>query len=161
MESASLIDRLRAHRTLASVPREQLAWLASVGVEKTIEPGEVLTPSIGPFRAFYVVLDGYLLIRVDRGAGPRIVMEWHAGDVTGILPYSRIKAPPGDVVAEERTTILSVDPSHLAHMIRECPELTAVLPPLPVTTQLYGVVGSVEPPTPVRVQPSWVDSFTV
>ena len=38
---------------------------------------------------------------------------------------------------------------------------TPVLPPLPVTTQLYGVVGSVEPPMPVRIQPSCVDSFTV
>ena len=54
------------------------------------------------------MLDGHLLIRVDRGAGPRIVMEWHGGDVTGMLPYSRIKAPPGDVVAEERTTVLVV-----------------------------------------------------
>ena len=123
----SLIDRLVAHRTLAGVPREQLAWLAAVGVERVIEPGEILTPSVGPVRAFYVVLDGYLLIRVDRGAGPRIVMEWHGGDVTGVLPYSRVKAPPGDVVAEERTQILSVDPEHLPHMIRECPELTAVL----------------------------------
>ena len=127
MDSPSLIDRLLAHRTLAGVPREQLAWLASVGVEHTLEPGGVLTPSVGPVKAFYVVLDGHLLIRVDRGAGPRIVMEWHGGDVTGILPYSRIKAPPGDVVAEERTKILAVDPSQLPRMIHECPELTAVL----------------------------------
>ena len=54
-------------------------------------------------------------------------MEWHGGDVTGILPYSRVKTPPGSVVAEERTTVLAVDPGHLRHMTRECPELTAVL----------------------------------
>src|SRR5262249_17923293 len=127
MDSTALIDRLLAHRTLAGVPREQLAWLASVGVEQTIEPGEILTASTGPVKAFYVVLDGHLLIRVDRGAGPRIVMEWRGGDVTAVLPYSRIKAPPGAVVAEERTQILAVDPGELPRMIRECPELTAVL----------------------------------
>jgi signal transduction histidine kinase len=122
-----LIDRLAAHRTLSAVPRDQLAWLASVGVERTLEPGEILTPSTGPVRGLYVVLDGHLSIRVDRGAGPRIVMEWRGGDVTGVLPYSRIKAPPGSVVAEERTRILSVDAALLPRMIGECHELTAVL----------------------------------
>jgi len=127
MEPSSLLDRLVAHRTLASVPRDELGWLVSVGHERILNPGDVLTPSTGPVRGMYVVLDGYLLIRVDRGAGPRIVMEWHGGDVTGILPYSRIKSPPGDVVAEKPTTILMVDAEHLPRMIHECHALTAVL----------------------------------
>ena len=38
---------------------------------------------------------------------------------------------------------------------------TPVLPPEPVTVQLYGVFGSVEPPIPVRTQPSGTSSFTV
>jgi signal transduction histidine kinase len=122
-----LVDRLAAHRTLASVPREQLEWLASKGVERTLEPGEILTPSTGPVKGLYVVLDGHFSIRVDRGAGPRIVMEWHGGDVTGVLPYSRIKGPPGNVVAEEQSHILAIDPAEMPEMIRECHELTAVL----------------------------------
>ena len=122
-----LLERLIAHRTLGAVPREQLEWLAASGEERTLEPGDILTASTGPVKGLFVILDGHLLIRVDRGAGPRIVMEWHGGDVTGILPYSRIKAPPGSVVAEERTDILAVDPEHLPWMIRECHELTAVL----------------------------------
>jgi signal transduction histidine kinase len=127
METSVLVDRLATHRTLSTVPREQLAWLAAAGFEETIEPGEVLTSSTGPVRGLYIVLDGYLSIRVDRGAGPRTVMEWHGGDVTGILPYSRIKAPPGNVVAEERTDLFVLDPANLPRMIRECPDLTAVL----------------------------------
>ena len=122
-----VLDRLAAHRTLASVPREQLEWLAAKGVVRTLDPGEILTSSSGPVKGLYVVLDGHLSIRVDRGAGPRVVMEWHGGDVTGVLPYSRIKAPPGNVVAEERTHILAIDTAELPQMIRECHELTAVL----------------------------------
>ena len=108
MDQATLLARLESHRTLTGVPKDQLAWLVRVGHEETLEPGVVLTPSTGPVRGLYIVLDGHLSIRVDRGSGPRIVMEWHAGDVTGMLPYSRIKGPPGDVVAEERTTIVMV-----------------------------------------------------
>ena len=127
MEPPSLLDRLAAHRTLSLVPRDQLAWLVETGVVETLEPGVVLTPSTGPVKGLFIVLDGHLLIRVDRGSGPRIVMEWHGGDVTGMLPYSRIKAPPGDVVAEERTTLLVVPGAELPRMIHECDELTAVL----------------------------------
>ncbi len=127
MDQATLLSRLESHRTLTGVPKDQLAWLARVGHEVIIEPGVVLTPSTGPVRGLYVVLDGHLSIRVDRGGGPRIVMEWHAGDVTGMLPYSRIKGPPGDVVAEERTTIVAVATEDLPRMIQECYELTGVL----------------------------------
>jgi signal transduction histidine kinase len=123
----SLVDRLAAHRTVGSVPREQLEWLAAAGTERTLQPGEILTPRGGPVKGLYLVLSGHLLIRVDGGAGPRIVMEWHSGDVTGILPYSRIKGPPGNVVAEEPTAILAVNPDELPRMISECHELTAVL----------------------------------
>jgi hypothetical protein len=70
---------------------------------------------------------GRLLIRVDRRTGPRIVMEWHGGDITGLLRYSRIKAPAGSVVAGERTDILAVDPEHLPGMIHEWHELSAVM----------------------------------
>ena len=123
----SLVDRLAAHRTLAAVPRGQLEWLAANGELKTLQPGDVLTPGGGPVTGLYVVFSGHLSIRVDRGAGPRIVMEWHAGDITGLLPYSRIKGPPADVVAEESTEILSITSSELPRLIKECHELTAVL----------------------------------
>jgi signal transduction histidine kinase len=123
----SLVERLASHRTVGGVPREQLEWLAAVGTERILEPGDVLTPVGGPVKGLYIVLEGHLLIRVDRGAGPRIVMEWHGGDATGILPYSRIKGPPGDVVAEAHSEVLAVSREDLPRMIRECHELTAVL----------------------------------
>ena len=123
----TILERLAAHRTVGTIPRAELEWLASVGHEETIEPGEILTPTAGSVRGLFVVLDGHLSIRVDRGAGPRIVMEWHGGDVTGVLPYSRIKSPPGAVTAETRTTVLLVPTSEMPRLIHECPELTAVL----------------------------------
>src|SRR4029079_3619908 len=118
MDPATLLARLESHRTLTRVPKHNLAWLRPVVLERISEPGEVLTPSTGPVRGLYIVLDGHLSIRVDRGSGPRIVMEWHAGDVPGMLPYSRIKGPPGDVVAEERATIVAVATEDLPRMIQ-------------------------------------------
>jgi signal transduction histidine kinase len=124
---SSLLERLTTHRTLASVPREELAWVAAHGRLRTLNAGDILTPSTGPVAGLYIVLNGYLSIHVDRGAGRRKVTEWRAGDITGLLPYSRLKAPPGNVVAEEPTEIVMVDAADLPQMTRECYELTAVL----------------------------------
>lgn len=122
-----MLERLAAHRTIGAIPRAELEWLASVGHEETIEAGEVLAANTGPVRGLFVVLEGHLSIRVDRGAGPRIVMEWQGGDIAGVLPYSRMQTPPGSVTAETRTTALVIDKSEIPRLIHDCPELTAVL----------------------------------
>jgi signal transduction histidine kinase len=73
------------------------------------------------------VLTGHVAIFVDRGAGRHKVMEWRAGDVTGMLPYSRLVSPPGDSVAQEPSEILAVPRGDLAAMIRDCHEITSIL----------------------------------
>jgi signal transduction histidine kinase len=87
----------------------------------------VLTSKDGRVDGLHVVLDGHLTIHVDRGTGRRKIMEWRGGDVTGLMPYSRLIAPPGDVVAEERTEVVTVYRDLMPDMIRECHELTALL----------------------------------
>jgi signal transduction histidine kinase len=54
-------------------------------------------------------------------------MEWREGDITGLMPYSRLVAPPGDVKAEAPTEVVTVDRADLPEMIAECHELTAAL----------------------------------
>jgi len=122
-----LAERLAAHRTIGSAPREQLAWIASHGCLCRYGAGGIVTTRGGRVAGLYVVLTGHLSIHVDRGAGPRKVMEWLAGDVTGLLPYSRLTGPPGDVVAEEPSELLLVPREDLPALIRECPDVTAIL----------------------------------
>jgi signal transduction histidine kinase len=119
-------DRLSAHRLLASAPADQLAWLAARGRLVRLETGDVLTPKTGPVLGLYIILSGHLSIHIDRGAGPHKVMEWRGGDVTGLLPYSRLVAPPGDVKAEMPTEILMVPREEIPALIRDCYELTSI-----------------------------------
>jgi signal transduction histidine kinase len=123
--TGDLVDRLSRHRGLTGAPPEELAWLAAHGEVEHLAPGDVLTPKAGPVRGLYVVLSGHLSISVDRGTGPHKVMEWRAGDVTGLLPYSRLVAPPGAVTAEAPTEVLKIDRADLPALLRECPGLTA------------------------------------
>jgi signal transduction histidine kinase len=77
--------------------------------------------------ALYIVLSGRIAISVDRGAGPHKVMEWREGDVTGLLPYSRMVTAPGDSVAQEATDLFAIGREHHHDMIRECDAVTAIM----------------------------------
>ncbi len=127
MTATDLVDRLVQHKTLGGAPREELAWLASHGSLRQLDGGEVLTPKGAKVEGLFVVLSGRIAIFIDRGAGAHKVVEWREGDVTGLLPYSRLVSPPGDTVAQEPSLILVVHKEHLRAMTRECYEVTTIL----------------------------------
>ena len=127
MADEDLVERLVKHRALASAPREELAWLARHGTLRVLEPGKILMTKNDGVDNLWVVLSGRLAIFADRGGATHKLMEWRGGDVTGLLPYSRLKKPPGDSIAEEGTEILAVHRDCMQEMIRECPEVTAIL----------------------------------
>jgi signal transduction histidine kinase len=131
---AAIVQRLEAHRTLGSAPDGELAWLAAHGFPRFFDSGQGFLTTrnatgsgYDPVEGLHVILSGHLAIYVDRGEGRHKVMEWRGGDVTGLLPYSRMKASPGDVIFEEPTEVFTVGRQHFPEMIRECPEVTAAL----------------------------------
>jgi len=127
VSEVALVERLAAHRTVGSVPREQLEWLATKGRLQRIEVGQVMARTGDPIRDLYVVLAGRFSIRVDRGAGPRKVLEWGPGDVGGLLPFSRMQKGPGVTTVDEAGELLLVGSSCFPEMISRCQELTAAL----------------------------------
>ena len=127
MDVSELVARLAEHRTLGAAPREELAWLAANGHLRHIERGEFAARKTDPLDTLVIVLSGNFAIHVDRGTGPRKVMEWAAGDVAGLLPYSRMTTPPGDSVIEEAGDVFEIHRDKFPEMIRECPTVTATL----------------------------------
>lgn len=89
--------------------------------------GQVLTAKGTRPSGLFIVLAGSFTMSVDRGSGPRKVMEWRDGEVMGLLPYSRVAGPPGDSVAQESSEILEVHGDQIREMIEKCPEVTAIL----------------------------------
>jgi CRP-like cAMP-binding protein len=124
--TADLVDRLAALPTLTEIPREELEWLVAHGTLERAEAGQVTAFKDKRIETLWIVLSGHLSVRVDRGAGPRRVMGWRTGEVTGMLPYSRMKGPPGDNFVEEDSELLMVHESHFPEMVHLCPEFTAL-----------------------------------
>ncbi len=125
--ATDLIDRLAEHKTLGAAPREELAWLAAHGAQRKLGAGEVLSHKGMQVEGLYVVLSGHVSLSVDRGSGPQKMIEWRTGDVSGVLPYSRLMSPPGDAIAQEPTEILALDRKHLRALTHECFEITSIL----------------------------------
>ncbi len=125
--TGALFDRLARHKTLGGAPREEHAWLIEHGRLRLFGAGEMIAAKDTPISSMFVLFKGHVTIRVDRGAGPRTVLEWWGGDVHGTLPYSRMGRPPGNSIAEEPTEVLDIPREHFPEMIRACPAITAVL----------------------------------
>jgi len=125
--SEDVLERLTKHRTLSAAPPAQIEWVASHGYIRKFATGEILTAKQQPVIGLHIVLSGHFVIYVEQGSGKKKVMEWRGGDITGMMPYSRLVSPPGDVIAEEPSEVFIVECKHLPQMIRECYELTAIL----------------------------------
>jgi signal transduction histidine kinase len=122
-----LVDRLTEHKTVGLAPRSELEWLAAHGSLRRLEPGQVLSAKGVPVTGLFLVLSGQIAIFTDRGAGRHKMIEWRAGDVAGMLPYSRLVSPPNDSVAQEPSEVLAISTGDLDAMIRECHEVTSIL----------------------------------
>lgn len=127
MTERDLIDRLAEHKTLGAASRTELEWLAAHGSLRKLNTGEVLSVKGVQVEALYAILSGRLALFVDRGSGPNKIVEWREGDVTGMLPYSRLMAPPGNSIALEPLEILAIPRECLREMTRECFSVTSIL----------------------------------
>ena len=126
MADPEQVERLAQVRSLKGVPRSELEWLVDHGRFETYSAGTVFRPHAIPIPGLSVLLSGSIAIHVERLGVQRRVMQWHAGDLTGALPYSRMTVPPGDTIVHEDMEVFTVDKEHFGELTRACPEFTAI-----------------------------------
>jgi signal transduction histidine kinase len=127
LTAADLVDRLAAHGTVGAAPREELTWLVQHGSLRHLNVGDQLSWKGKAVEGLFILLSGRVTIWVNRGSGRHKMMEWRAGDVTGLLPYSRLVNAPGDSIADEPSEVFAIHRDHLGDMIRECHAVTSSL----------------------------------
>ena len=125
MTDTVLVERLISLPNMDKIPREELEWLVAHGHYEAHEAGTVIAPKGKRIEKLYIVLSGHVTSQRDRGAGPQRVIEWYSGNVTGMLPYSRMTGPPGDNYLEEKSELLTIHEKHFPEMVHRCPVFTA------------------------------------
>ena len=118
----SLIDDLRKIEVFADLPQEHLAWLVEKLEERRFQPGEVMAREGDPLDHLSVILEGE--IRIQRGSGPdALIFRVYAGQVTGLLPYSRLTHYGGTAQAVLPTRVALLHRSLFPEMVQRIPLL--------------------------------------
>jgi signal transduction histidine kinase len=76
--------------TFADLPDEQIEWFLSQAQEMNLKAGDTYARQGDPADAMFVILEGHLQGRGELG-GETFVFDLEPGDVTGVLPFSRMK----------------------------------------------------------------------
>jgi signal transduction histidine kinase len=120
---ADTLDRLRRFPTFEGLPDEQITWFLSQSEELHLNAGDFYTRQGDPADRMTVILEGELEARGELG-GESIVIPMKAGDVTGKLPFSRMKQFPLSGRAITDSFILRFPASQFPELVQRMPELT-------------------------------------
>ena len=107
----------------ADLPDDQIAWFISQSEELYLKAGELYIREGDPADVMFVVLEGQLQAQGEIG-GDTVVVSIKAGDVTGLLPFSRMKQFPVSSRAVTDARVLSFPASLFPNLVQKMPELT-------------------------------------
>src|SRR5213593_957731 len=110
----------------ADLPDDQIAWFLSQAQETHIKAGDTYVRQGDPADWMFVILEGQFQWRGEFG-GETIVLSTKPGDVTGVLPFSRMKhfTVTGRAVTDGR--VLKFPASLFSELVQKMPELTTRL----------------------------------
>jgi len=107
----------------ADLPDDQIAWFLSQSQELNLKAGDLYIRQGAPADAMFVVLEGQLQGRGELN-GETFVFDLEPGDVTGVLPFSRMKqfTLSGRAVTDGKA--LRFPASLFPELVQKMPELT-------------------------------------
>jgi signal transduction histidine kinase len=106
----------------AGLPEDQIAWFLSQAEELSPRAGDVYAKQGDPADSMYVILEGDFQWRGDFN-GETVVIASKIGDVTGALPFSRMKEFKVTARAVSDGRILRFPASKFPQLIQKMPEL--------------------------------------
>jgi len=110
----------------ADLPDDQIAWFLSHAEEIVLKPEDTYLHQGAPADAMFVILEGQLQARGELG-GEVFSFMAKPGDVTGVLPFSRMKTFPLTGRAITSGRVLRFPASLFPELVQKMPELASRL----------------------------------
>src|ERR1700688_2045107 len=107
----------------ADLPDDQINWFISQSEELRLKAGDTYFRQGDPADAMFVILEGQLQMRGELG-GETIIISINPGQVTGVLPFSRMKQFTISARALTDVRVLRFPASLFPELIQKMPELT-------------------------------------
>ena len=107
----------------ADLPDDQIAWFISQSQELHLKAGDTYARQGDPADSMFVILEGRLQGRGEV-AGEAVIFDLEPGDVTGVLPFSRMKRFTVSGRAETDSRALRFPASLFPDLIQKMPVLT-------------------------------------
>ncbi len=119
-EIAEAVDRIGP---LHGLPLEDRLWLARHGEEFVASAGDVLFEEGAPAERMILILKGEIHVRRKQG-GPMELFIGRAGQMTGLLPFSRMKSYGGQGFAISPVWALLIHKTLFPEMLAAIPSMT-------------------------------------
>ena len=110
----------------ADLPDDQLGWFISQCQEQLLKPGDTYIRQGDPAENMFVILEGEFQARGEIN-GETFVFPVKAGEVTGILPFSRMKRTPITGRAATNGRLLRFPSALFPQLVQKMPELATRL----------------------------------
>jgi signal transduction histidine kinase len=104
-------------------PSEELLWFISVSEERRAAPGEIIMREGDSADYMLVMLEGQMRARAEHGPADGPVFTVTTGDVTGMLPFSRLKVISVTGRAVVPSHFLGFPVTQFIELFRRLPEL--------------------------------------
>lgn len=127
MNKLEICNALWENEVLNSIPEPQMEWLVDNSNVIELSAGEYLFQPQQPALHLYIVLNGAFRIYFERNGQVQEVAELLPKELTGVLPYSRMKAASAFGQAKENAQVLALHRDLFPDMICNHHELTEVL----------------------------------
>ena len=124
MEKNEILEILREVPALKDAGEDALQWLLTTGKYEFYNEGDLIIRNGEPAEYLLIMLKGEVIIRLWQNGQSKDVITVKTGEITGLLPYSRMINSPADGFATQPTHILAVHKSKFPEMEREHPQLT-------------------------------------
>jgi signal transduction histidine kinase len=110
----------------ADLPDDQIAWFLSQCQEQILKPGDTYIRAGDAAETMFVIVEGEFQARGEIN-GEAFAFTVKAGEVTGLLPFSRMKKTPVTGRAVTNGRLLRFSSSHFPELVQRMPELATRL----------------------------------
>ncbi len=117
-----LLQALKSIHSLQGLEEHEYLWLATHGTEYSVPNGETLFHEGDPATEMSIVLRGEIHVRREHG-GPSALFVGRSGQITGLMPFSRMKTYGGLGYAVADVWALQFDKNLFDEMLRAIPSM--------------------------------------